>query len=1018
MSSWPENEAVTGKQKRYAERPQYAKDGIRMMTHDNSFNSCHQKEIDGFLAAYRAADQRIRRGEVAEGLTVQANLLQKFGFYEWAMRSYRQAIAADPGFDPAYRDLQKLYSRLGLHYSEIALLKAMDERHPGEASVKQRIAALERVCPRRSVTFYLPCYNVEKYIAAALDGILGQSYPIDEILIIDDGSTDRSVSIAEKYPVVVVSHDGNKGLAAARNTALHTAKGTFLATVDTDAVPDSFWLERLMLAFDRQDLAGAGGKLVEKHTVTVVDRWRQVRMPQDHGDQYLDDVILFGSNTVFAVDALKEAGGYWDILRTNTEDVYISKLLLSKGYKTRYVPEAVCYHGRTDTLRSAVDTCYNWRKAVFEAKGSFGSLTALLEKSINGVEENIADLADLINRKRYELLYPSFLGCVRTVLKDLNRLCIDAPAASHKETLKAAYVTLFYFLMHARNIKARAKDAIRKGLEADLADLISMLFPNDTERILAEFNERLNQVLNNESDINRGFAALGISADADLHYVVAVMDRLNRIFNMKPLVYDMIAVGLRRIRQEERQSPYGGEQRVMLLNPPWTVGGRRGIRAGSRWPYTAPYVENMDITGYMPYPFFLGYLSSLLSEKRIGRVVVDAIAEELTDSEFIERVAGYGPDIVLMETATASCVVDTLWLLKIRERLPGVKVIWAGAHATVQGVQILEENLLVDFVIHGEYEKASLQLIECLMKGDDYSGLKGLFYRASDGRIVDNGRADPIDLDTLPIPERLMLPIYKYNDLFAGMTYPSLQVHASRGCPFGCIYCVWPQVLYGSRKYRVRDPEAVVREIRHVVDEFGFNSFYFDDDTFNIGKERVLALCREMHRQGLNLPWGIMARADTMDYDMLKAMKEAGLVGIKLGVESGDQSLVDAAEKDLDLAKVRTAVQWCRELNVMTHLTFTFGLPGENRETIERTIAFAKEMNPDTIQYSITTPFPGTKYFDMLKERGHLLTEEWEMYDGGRHTVIRSAELGKDDLEAAVIRANHEFWLFKSQAAQ
>ncbi len=1011
--------SAAGKNKQHAEkRPQYSQDGIRMMIHDDCFTSCHQKEIDGFLAAYRAAEQRIGRGAVAEGLTAHADILHDLGLHEWAIRNYRQAIAADPDFDPAYRALQKLYGRLGLRYSEVALLKQMASRRPGEESITQRIAELERTCPRRSVTFYLPCYNVEKYIAAALDGILAQSYPIEEILIIDDGSTDRSISIAEKYPVVIVSHDGNKGLAAARNTALHTAKGAFLATVDTDAVPDPFWLERLMLAFDREGIAGVGGRLIEKNTVTVVDRWRQVRMPQDHGDKCLDDVILFGSNTVFAVKALKEAGGYWDILKTNTEDVYISKLLLSKGYKTRYVPEAVCYHSRTDTLRTVVDTCYNWRKAVYEAKGSFGNLAALLEKSINGVEENIADLADLINRKQYALLYPSFLGCIRTVLKDLNRLCIDSPGASHRETLKAAYVTLFFFLMNARNIKARAKDAIRKGLAADLADLISVLFPNDLERTLAEFNERLNEVLCDESDINRGLAAMGISADADLHFIIAVMDRLNRIFNMKSLVYDMIAVSLRRIRREEEQSPYRAEQRIMLLNPPWTVGRRRGVRAGSRWPYTAPYVDNMDITGYMPYPFFLGYLSSLLSEKGIGHVVVDAIAEELTDSEFIERVAGYGPDIVFMETATASYVVDTLWLLKIRERLPRVKVIWAGAHATVQGVHILGENPLVDFVICGEYEIPSLELIECLLKDEDYSGVKGLFCRDSNGRIVDNGRTDPIDLDTLPVPERLMLPIYKYNDLFAGMTYPSLQLHASRGCPFGCIYCAWPQVLYGNRKYRVRDPEAVVREIRQVVDEFGFNSFYFDDDTFNIGKERVLTLCREMRRQGLNLPWGIMARADTMDYDMLKAMKEAGLVGIKLGVESGDQSLVDAAEKGLDLARVRAAVQWCRELNVLTHLTFTFGLPGENRETIERTIAFAKEMNPDTIQFSITTPFPGTKYFDMLKERGHLLTEEWEMYDGGQHTVIRSADLGKDDLEAAVMRANREFWLFKSQAAK
>jgi anaerobic magnesium-protoporphyrin IX monomethyl ester cyclase len=712
---------------------------------------------------------------------------------------------------------------------------------------------------------------------------------------------------------------------------------------------------------------------------------------------------------------LKAAGGYWDILRTNTEDVYISKLLLSKGYKTHYVPDAICYHYRTDTLQSVVDTCYNWRKAYYEAKGSYGNLQMLLEKSLNGVEENINDLAELINSKQYELLYPSFLSCIRTIFKDLNRLCSDSPLALNKDTLKAAYVILFYFFMHAANIKAGVKEIIMDGLLADLSDLILILFPQDDKKKLTGFNSRLKEIMFEEKDINKAIGSLGISADVDLNYVIAIMNRLNQIFNMKTLVYDMIATSLRRIRHEEDQSRYRAGRRVMLLNPPWTIEGRRGVRAGSRWPYTAPLTDHDDVTGYMPYPFFLGYLSSLLRDRGIINVIVDAVAEELTNSDFIERVAGYEPDIILMEVATASYVIDTLWLLKIKERLPQVKMIWTGAHVTVQGERILRENPFVDYIIQGEYEKVALNLIENLLEGRDYSKLSGLLYRNSSGEIMDNGRAELLDLDCLPLPERLTLPIYKYNDLFAGMAYPSLQLHASRGCPYACIYCVWPQVLYGSRKYRVRSPGNVALEIRQVIDEFGFASFYFDDDTFNIGKERILNLCREMDQMNLNLPWGIMARADTMDYEMLKAMKEAGLVGIKFGVESGNQSLVDAAEKDLDLAKVRTSVQWCRDLGVMTHLTFTFGLPGENRATIERTIEFAKEMNPDTIQFSITTPFPGTKYFDMLKKRGHLLTEEWEKYDGGLHTVIQSDELSKEDLEEAVVRANHEFWLHKSR---
>jgi radical SAM superfamily enzyme YgiQ (UPF0313 family) len=153
-----------------------------------------------------------------------------------------------------------------------------------------------------------------------------------------------------------------------------------------------------------------------------------------------------------------------------------------------------------------------------------------------------------------------------------------------------------------------------------------------------------------------------------------------------------------------------------------------------------------------------------------------------------------------------------------------------------------------------------------------------------------------------------------------------------------------------------------------------------------------------------------MARADTSDFETLQAMKIAGMVGIKFGVESGVQELVDRAGKGLELAKVEKAVGWCRDLGIQTHLTFTFGLPGETHQTIRQTIDFAKRMNPNSIQFSITTPFPGTKYFSWLKESGNLLSEEWDRFDGAQYTVIRTDALTQEDLQAALKMANSEYF--------
>ena len=145
-----------------------------------------------------------------------------------------------------------------------------------------------------------------------------------------------------------------------------------------------------------------------------------------------------------------------------------------------------------------------------------------------------------------------------------------------------------------------------------------------------------------------------------------------------------------------------------------------------------------------------------------------------------------------------------------------------------------------------------------------------------------------------------------------------------------------------------------------------------------------------------------MARADTSDFETLKAMKEAGLVSIKFGVESGSQELVNACGKALDLKKVEQSVRWCKELGIQVHLTFTFGLPGETKQTISKTVNFAIKMNPDSAQFSLTTPFPGTKYFNILKEKGLLLSEQWDKYDGARFSVIKGEALSKEELEKAV----------------
>lgn len=951
------------------------------------------RNLDKFLSEYKSFIDLIESGERSRAYKEIARIYREIGQFRTAVKYYQKALSIDSNDIESYLNLCSIYIEMGLFHSANMALEKLYSLLERDATILNTLKTMKSNIPKhsiKSVTFYLPCYNQEKFISQCLESVLSQSYPIIEVLLIDDGSTDKSVEIAERYPVKIIRHKVNKGLAYARNTAIRYAKGDFIASIDTDVILDEFWLERLMRHFDDPTVVVTGGRLIEANTATVADRWRQVRMAQGKNKEQTErDVLIFGSNSVFRKGIFVEIGGYDIRLKSNLEDFDICKRIINKGYSTLYDPTAICRHLRNDNIIKVVDTCYNWRSAIYNVHGFFENIEKLTLRTIIIKNEIINDLKDLVRSKYFDILYFDFLQYHRTIFKDIIKI------TSRIGSERASFIVKSILQALLLNIKL---DGLFKHLIEDTKDLLDTILEPSLGK---DYFDKLSSHNNTEININNH------SSKEDLPYLIKVTQGLTELFCVDIIILKMIHTSAMRAHQEEIKNPYEVSKKVMLLNPPCNVKGRRGVRAGSRWPFTGMKISEEHLH-YTPYPFFLCYLSSLLKQRGIINVIVDAIAEELSDEEFMERVAGYQPDVVVIETSTASYVIDAWWIILIKERVPDCKVILTGSHVSAQGKEIIRDNPFVDFVIRGEYEIAASDLIQRLINGiGDYTDIKGLIYKDHHRNIIDQGRTDPIDIESLPNPERLKTPIYKYNDLFAGMQFPCLQIHSSRGCPYGCIFCLWPQVLYGNKKYRTRDPIKVVDEIEEAIKTFGFRSFYFDDDTFNIGKERILALCSEIIERKINLPWGAMARADCLDFQMLKVMRDAGLVGIKFGVESANQGLVQSSGKHLNLDKVKEAVNWCKDLGIKTH------------QTIEQTIAFVKDVNPDSAQFSIVTPFPGTKYYEILKSQGNLLTEIWEFYDGALYTVVKSDSLSPQDLQRAVQRANREFYEFKvSQQCQ
>ena len=449
--------------------------------------------------------------------------------------------------------------------------------------------------------------------------------------------------------------------------------------------------------------------------------------------------------------------------------------------------------------------------------------------------------------------------------------------------------------------------------------------------------------------------------------------------------------------------------KTLLVNLPWRRGKLYGIRAGSRWPFMLEPESGKKIPGYMPFPFFLAYAAALLEKNNIDVNLIDSLAEGYSDEEFINKAKEYGPEMIVIETSTPSINTDLEWVEKLKKEIPSALIALCGTHATVFSEELLKENPGIEYVLRGEYEFMLLELMQSLEKKESPGNIKGITFREGE-RIIENPDRPLIDdINEFPWPARKFLPMYSYNDEFAGFPVPNVQVWASRGCPFKCVFCNWPKTIYGGTRYRTRDVKDTVDEIEYLLKEYGFKGFYFDDDTFNIGKERILSICEEIKKRGIKVPWAVMARADTSDFETLKAMKEAGLYAIKFGVESGVQEIVDRSGKRLDLKKVKENVKNAKKLGIKVHLTFTFGLPGETAGTIRQTIKFAKETDPDSVQFSVVTPFPGTLYFDELDKKGYIASRNWDDYDGANRAVIRTADLTDKELVDWCNRAIREW---------
>jgi anaerobic magnesium-protoporphyrin IX monomethyl ester cyclase len=453
--------------------------------------------------------------------------------------------------------------------------------------------------------------------------------------------------------------------------------------------------------------------------------------------------------------------------------------------------------------------------------------------------------------------------------------------------------------------------------------------------------------------------------------------------------------------------------KVCMVNAPWEQDGKWGLRAGCRFPNLMPRKHN----AYVPFPFLLAYTASYLDSKGMETLVIDAVAERLPTGPFLDRMRKFGPDLVVAETSTTSFPHDVGVMARIKEQFPAVPIAMFGPHMDA----LPEDGLKVesiDFVIQGEPELTVYDLAEALSKGGPVGSIPGLQYRgkATPGLVgigtapvQSTPRRGLVDIEALPYPKRQGMPLDRYS--VAGFPAPLMFMYASRGCPYRCNFCLWPQTMFETGDYRPRTPEAIVDEIQYVLKEFPqTRSLFFDDDTFNLGRDRLLRFAREMKSRRIKIPWGMNARADHWDREMLESLKETGLFTLRIGIESGDQHVLDETKKALKLDQARATLELSHSLGIKNHVFFMVGLADESWESIENTVRFVKSTPVDSVQFSVAVPFPGTDYYRYVKEKGFLETTDWSRYSGSDTAVMRTTHLTSDEIRRAIIKVRRRVY--------
>lgn len=366
------------------------------------------------------------------------------------------------------------------------------------------------------------------------------------------------------------------------------------------------------------------------------------------------------------------------------------------------------------------------------------------------------------------------------------------------------------------------------------------------------------------------------------------------------------------------------------------------------------------------FPFGLAYVAASLSRAGVAVSVVDMEGGDLSVEDAVRRILDSDPDAVgFGGMVTRYRIVRELGT-RVRSLLPEVFMMAGNSGAsTLPGLYL--EKCGLNAVVLGEGEATSLELVSALGSGSEWREVPGIAFLDGGRTVSSPPRSMLADLDSLPHPAWDLFPVESYIGSMdhRQKTQPHMEVVASRGCPYRCVYCYH---IYG-RRVRRRSPGSIVAEIEELVDRYGIEYTGFPDDLFTSDREFVMETCRLLRRRLPKIRWSCIGRVNMVDPGMLSAMKEAGCDWISYGIESGSDRMLERMKRMVTSEDCLRGIRMTREAGIHAEGSFLIGMFGETEETVRETVEFCRRADI-TAPMLFVTPYPGTEIFGEALEKG------------------------------------------------